>query len=357
MRRFVLGFVLAFVALLVKGSIVQFPQTYGPYRNPIARWMARYVLKRSSVILARDHESRRVAEELVGPHHEVWHSPDVAFSLEAVVPQRIELDPLKAGTDDELLRRDDEIVDAEFGVDGRVCNPQHANPDHCVLFRRCEPRTAGIVGININGLIYNGGYTRANMFGLKLDYASLLPELVSALLREHSGDMWLVPHTYGPPESVESDPEACRRVRTALPRGVRERVQTVVGEYDCHEIKGVIGQCDFFVGSRMHACIAALSQGIPCVGIAYSMKFAGVFETVGMEDWVIDGRKAANEEAMRRVLELYRQRDSVRESLMHRAEQAQARLKQVFGQLFATVGLCGEAEVPSQRYKAPAAIL
>ena len=47
--------------------------------------------------------------------------------------------------------------------------------------------------------------------------------------------------------------------------------------------KAVIGQCDFFIGSRMHACIAALSQGVPCVGVAYSMKFAGVFDTVGME--------------------------------------------------------------------------
>ena len=62
-------------------------------------------------------------------------------------------------------------------------------------------------------------------------------------------------------------------------------------EYDQHEIKGVIGMCDFFVGSRMHACIGALSQGIPCVGVAYSMKFRGVFESVGVADWVVDSRQ------------------------------------------------------------------
>ena len=54
------------------------------------------------------------------------------------------------------------------------------------------------------------------------------------------------------------------------------------------QTKYVIGLCDVFVGARMHACIAALSQGIPAIGIAYSRKFAGVFETFGVEALVFD---------------------------------------------------------------------
>jgi len=337
MGRFVLGFVLAFVVLLVKGSIVQFPQTYGPYRNPIARWMARYLLKRSSVILARDCESGRVAEELVGPQHEVWTSPDVAFCLEAVAPESIQLDPPVSSAGEALFPRDDLMGDGEFGVGGRVCNPRHPRSDHLVSFTHSQPRTSAILGININGLIYSGGYTRENMFGLKLDYVRFLPELLNALLQEHVGDLWLVPHTYGSPESVESDPEACRRVRTAVPGGMRERVRVVTGEYDCHEIKAVIGKCDFFIGSRMHACIAALSQGIPCVGVAYSRKFAGVFESVGMEDWVVDGRTTSNDAAVTRVIELYRQRDNVRAGLGQRAAQVRKELSAVFRRLMQIV--------------------
>ena len=98
-------------------------------------------------------------------------------------------------------------------------------------------------------------------------------------------------------------------------------------------MKGVIGQCDFFIGSRMHACIAALSQGVPCVGVAYSMKFAGVFESVGAGGWVVDGREVGNDEAVARILELYGQRDALRGPLGQAAEDARAQLQVVFRRL------------------------
>jgi polysaccharide pyruvyl transferase WcaK-like protein len=289
MGRFIHGFFLAWTVLLVKGRMVQFPQTFGPNKNPLARILARYLLKRSSVVIARDETSRQVAQALVGKSKEVWLSPDVAFSLEAVRPKNVQVDPSLEG-----------------------------------------PVAAGTIGINVNGLMYNGGYTRKNMFGLKLDYRGFLPDVIAALLAEHPGELWLVPHTYGPPESVESDPEACRKVREALPEPLQRRVRIVTGVYDAHEIKGVIGQFDFLIGSRMHACIAALSQGVPCVGVAYSRKFEGVFDSVGMHGWVVDGRTAENSQAVATVLDLYRKRNTVRESLSENAEKARARLKNVF---------------------------
>lgn len=304
LKRFLLGFLMAWTVVLVKGSMVQLPQTYGPYKTGVARWLARYLLERSSVIIARDRDSQQVAQRLIGPGKKVLLSPDVAFCLDPIVPEKLVLDPPHASKSIPLP----------------LSSPQFPKP----------------VGLNISGLMFNGGYSRKNMFGLKLDYASLQPELLKALLLEQAGELWLVPHTYGAADSVQSDPEACRRVRAALPEVSRQRVRIVAGEYDCHEIKGVIGHCDFFIGSRMHACIAALSQGIPCVGIAYSMKFRGVFETVGMEDWVIDGRTATNEEAVKRVIELYRQRDTAREPLRRRAADARERLQDVFRNIFAS---------------------
>ncbi len=290
--RFLDGFLKAWSVLLVKGALVQFPQTYGPYRSSIARCLAHYLLKRSSVVIARDANSRRVAQELLGPGREVWLSPDVAFSLEAVQPDRIEVDPPLTG-----------------------------------------PMPEEAIGLNVNGLMFNGGYTRDNMFGLRLDYRALLPELAAALLAVHPGELWLVPHVYGPPGSVESDPDACRRVRAALPEAAHARVRVVTGEYDAHELKAIIGRFQFFVGSRMHACIAALSQGVPCVGIAYSMKFEGVFDSVGMHGWVVDGRRATNEEALERVLERYGQRHAVRSELTARADEARETLRRIFERL------------------------
>lgn len=297
MRSFIIGFLQAWTVLLVKGSIVQFPQTFGPFKSPVARRMARYLLRSSALIVARDMTSQRVAQELVGSSRNVLLSPDVAFSLEAIRPEHPELEP---------------------PLSGQV--------------------PSGVVGINVNGLMYHGGYTRNNMFGLKMDYPGFLRKLLLGLLEEQSQEVWLVPHTYAADGDVESDPDASRQLLNSLPGELRKRVRIVTAEYDQHQVKGVIGMCDFFIGSRMHSCIAALSQGIPCVGVAYSRKFQGVFESVGMEDWVVDGREANDEEAVRRILLLYAKRDDVREKLRRNASDARERLTGVFRNLMDGLG-------------------
>jgi len=293
--RFLHGFFMAWTAILVKGRIVQFPQTFGPYNRTLSRLMASFLLKRSSVIMARDKESQKLATQLAGRGKKVLLCPDVAFCLEPSRPDVILVDP--------------PLEDAQ--------NVPQA-----------------LIGVNVNGLMYNGGYTRDNMFGLKMDYAAMLPKALEALLSEYEGEIWLVPHTYAPFGNVESDNEACVKVRDALPQEFRGRVRVVTGDYDCHELKWLIGQCEFFIGSRMHSCIAALSQGVPCVGIAYSRKFRGVFETVGMGDWVVDGREVGTGEAIKSVVELYRRRNEVREALKIEAEKARQRLEEAFGEVF-----------------------
>jgi polysaccharide pyruvyl transferase WcaK-like protein len=145
------------------------------------------------------------------------------------------------------------------------------------------------------------------MFGLRLDYPSFVHGLVDALLRETDGHILLVPHTYAPADNPESDPEACLRVTRTVPDRWRDRVHLVKGAYDQFELKGIIGQCDFFIGSRMHACIAALSQGIPTVGISYSHKFTGVFDAVGMGAMVLDAREADGETAQWRLLRQFKE--------------------------------------------------
>ena len=305
MGRFLLGFFMAWSVLLVRGDMVQFPQTYGPFKSPFARWLARCLLVHSSVVIARDEQSQRVAQDLLGEEHEVHLSPDVAFALAVSRPVNIALEPAPT-----------------------------------------SPQTGGVLGLNVNGLMYHGGYTRENMFGLQLNYATFLTDLVTSLLAEHDGELWLVPHTYAPPGDVESDQDASRLLRESLPAALQARVRIVAAEYDQHEIKGVIGDCDFFIGSRMHACIAALSQGVPCVGVAYSMKFEGVFESVGMGEWVVDGRNVGNARAIARVLKLYRRRNDVREVLGRRADEARDSLRAVFRRVFTKTEMESKKTLP-----------
>jgi polysaccharide pyruvyl transferase WcaK-like protein len=155
-------------------------------------------------------------------------------------------------------------------------------------------------------------------------------ELARSLLAVYPGTLLLVPHTYAPPGDPESDNEACHRLKQSLPAELQARVRVVTGDYDAHQLKGIVARCGFFVGSRMHSCIAALSQGVPCVGVAYSMKFRGVFESVGLGDWVVDGRSADNAQAIKAILGFWEQRAGRAQRLGEQAAASRATLGQVF---------------------------
>jgi len=289
LRSFVLASIPVLAVIWIRGDIVLFPQTYGPYRHSLARRIARYIVRHASLAMARDRESLETACRIAGVGTRVRFCPDVAFSLIPGLPPLPVIDP-----------------------------PIRREAGDC------------LIGLNVNGLMYNGGYTRRNMFGLKLDYPEFLRRLMEALLADRSMRILLVPHTFAAHDSVESDPAASRQVLRGVPEGMRQRVHMVEAEYDQHELKGLIGGCDFFIGSRMHSCIAALSQSVPTVGVAYSKKFKGVFDTVGAGDWVIDGRDVDTEGAVREIVAKVAERSAMGRSLRERVGPARMLLQEAF---------------------------
>lgn len=291
-KRFIVGSLPILSVIWLRGRIALLPQTHGPFKSRTAQRLAAYILRHSEPLMTRDLASMSVIEGLSGRKNGVVCSPDVAFILPPRLPKDFRAEPPLAAA-----------------------------------------RASGRIGVNVNGLMYNGGYTQRNMFGLKLDYTRFLVLLLESLLVKPNVEVLLIPHTFAPPGNVESDPEACSKVWHALEPRFRSRVHVLQGEFDQSEIKGIIGTCEFFVGSRMHSCIAALSQGIPTVGVAYSKKFQGVFESVGAEHAVIDGRDYEAQTAVNEVMKLYEAREQWRSTLSERVSQARDRLRTCFAEM------------------------
>jgi colanic acid/amylovoran biosynthesis protein len=271
---FLMGSIPDAIVFLMKNRLVYLPQTYGPYRSPISKIVAKRLLSRSETILTRDKEGMDVVKELLRDCPQkikIQFCPDVAFSMEGVVPNKPAIEP-----------------------------PIHLN-------------LAGnpLVGFNISGLLYNGGFNRKNMFGLKFDYRNFVHVLTERILKTTKGRLLLVPHTFAPEGHIESDPDACREVWEKFKEQYPDRIHLVKNEYDQCEIKGIIGMCDFFIGSRMHACIAALSQCIPTVGVAYSPKFKGVFQSIGVEEMVLDARTIDMDKAIELIMVRIHNREKI----------------------------------------------
>src|SRR5260370_37575577 len=54
-----------------------------------------------------------------------------------------------------------------------------------------------IVGLNISGLLYMGGYTRNNMLGLRADYRQIVYRLLHLLGVKNGAHLILIPHVFG----------------------------------------------------------------------------------------------------------------------------------------------------------------
>lgn len=276
LRRLLLGTARKLLILASGRDLVLLPQTYGPFRTRLGRMLARYIIQRSSAVYARDRASLEMLSDLVRGRRLraiPEFCPDLAFVLDAI------------------------------------------RPSHILTLPGPLPTKTVLVGFNVSGLLYNGGYTRNNMFGLNVDYRSMVLQLASALLARENAAVLFVPHVFRPPGEVESDPEACRLVYESLQPSFPGRVFLLEGEYDQSEIKYVIGQCGFFLGSRMHACIAAASQGIATVPLAYSRKFRGVFEAIGAGNLVADLQSGDAPDIIDHVLETFRHRGQIESEL------------------------------------------
>jgi len=201
-----------------------------------------------------------------------------------------------------------------------------------------------LVGVNVSGLLLVGGYTQKNMFGLLIDYKQLVIGVIRKFLSIDNVTVLLVPHVFGTREHMESDLTACEEVFNVLrPQFDDSRLIRIQERFDQNEIKYLIGQCDFFVGSRMHACIAALSQGVPAVSIAYSKKFQGVLGSIGCDEMVVDPRTMDQVQILDVIGEKYRERDNIRRYLMGIIPKVQEKI-------FASVSELGEnLKLPEHR--------
>jgi len=77
-----------------------------------------------------------------------------------------------------------------------------------------------------------------------------------------------------------------------------------VAPRDLDDARWIIAGSTVLIGARMHACLNALSTGVPAIAMAYSRKFAPLFDAIGWPYSIPPASTAAGAAAAARVLEM-----------------------------------------------------
>jgi polysaccharide pyruvyl transferase WcaK-like protein len=198
--------------------------------------------------------------QTIGPFNDAQVSKKAKKSIEksrlVLVRDRLSFNYVKAHTKQQNLK---EMIDVAFFMP----------------FTRKRFRNNKInVGLNISSLLWHGGYTHNNQFGMRIDYKQLVRQIIDYFISQADVHLHLVPHVVHSSSHVENDYEVCRKIQNEYDT---DRITLAPFFLDPIDAKNYISGLDYFVGARMHACIAAFSSGVPVYPIAYSRKFNGLF--------------------------------------------------------------------------------
>lgn len=252
-------------------ELVLSPQTIGPFNKGYGKVVSNFILKKASAVFARDEQSYRY---LVENGHQRNSSvvTDLAFAL-----------PYNR----ENVQKVKENID---------------------------------VGINISGLLMNGGYNGENQFGLTINYPSLIESIIEEFSKDGNVRVHLVSHVITDRYAIEDDYRASLSVKSKFPECVlAPKFSSPV------EAKSYISNLDFFTGARMHATIAAFSSGVPVVPVAYSRKFSGLYGTLGYKN-LVDGQSDTTQAAIDTILEGYADRANLAKEINRSNVSAQTKL-------------------------------
>lgn len=256
-KRFVLDALVKTAAIRSGTPYILGPQTYGPYKSGFVRSWAKWILKKAARVYTRDEQSKQVAEQLSSG--EVILTTDVAFAL-----------PYER---------------KEIGTEGKIK-----------------------IGFNPSGLLWAGGYTQDNQFGLTLDYQEYCWKVCEALSQDSKYEVYLIPHVGTTSEfddATENDSAVCRKIQRKYPgMKVLSEINTPM------DVKGYLAAMDVFIGARMHATIGAFSSGVATIPVSYSRKFEGLYDSLGYS-YLIHAREDSTDVAVNKTMEYMKQYETL----------------------------------------------
>jgi len=253
------------VASAMGKPVFVFAQSISRYQDAALRDFCKPLLDKVSLITVRERLSYDYLREL-GVKAPLYLTADPAFTLQPCAPARL----------------------AEIAASEGVATDRRP-----------------LIGFSVSQTVTRWGEGSHERF--VRDIAQAIDRL--AELYPQAGFIF-VPHVTYRNNKSNDDREVGREIFQQVT--AKERVHLIEGDYTCQEAKGLIGLCDVFVGARTHATIAAASQLVPTLALAYSTKAYGIMaDVLDRERSVLDVKELTADKVVAMVETLLNHKEQI----------------------------------------------
>jgi colanic acid/amylovoran biosynthesis protein len=254
-------FVHLYIPLLLNKPIIIYSQSVGPFKYTMP--FAKYLLNRVDLITLRGQKSFDYLRSIGITNPKMYLTADLAFLMDA---------------------GDDQTTEGIMKAN-KIRKP--------------------FIGVSVSHLI-------ANYYGSHEKFVNLMANVVDYVIDNFNVDVVFIPHVTGPMREND-DRIIASEVYNKLDH--KDRAKLISDDLTPQEIKGIIGKGELFVGSRMHACIAALSMGVPTINISYHHKSSEIMAMFGLDQNVIGAKDLDYDTLIAKIKGTWEKRDSIRESI------------------------------------------
>ena len=157
-------------------------------------------------------------------------------------------------------------------------------------------------------------------------YIQLMATTVDYIIDKLDANVCFLSHMYGGLLSDNKNDD--RYVNNLIYNELNNKNKATIIQdmYMPHELKGIIGNCDMFIGGRMHSTIASTSLCVPTITFAYGEKYYHIIgNTMGQIDYIIDLRNPNYDEVLQetknKIDTLWENRESISEILKEKTKQ------------------------------------
>lgn len=263
------------IGTLLKKPVVKFTQDMGPFENKVNRYLAKLCLDRLGFILVRGEITKEHVKKL-GTDRPIYVHPDTAFVLDPAPIEKINRIMLQEKLDKKPL----------IGI---------------VASRQVDKRISGASDRDTKS---------------QNKYTIVLAQIADHLIEKLNALIVFIPNEIAQQKGEYDDIYVAKKVYERIKN--KSEVRLITTEYQAHELKGLIKECDLLITSRYHSTVAALSTCVPCLVIGWGFKYDQVMGIIGQNEFACNFESMTLDEVQAKVDKLWHDREKVKAELASR---------------------------------------